>query len=367
VRRRRSAVLAASIFLLSCLWALPAAAAAQNLYLRGDGEPKATMSTATPPSIPLPEDGDGPGRLVKKDGGGWNQADGTKYQQWSFDVSGQTISVLNFRIWAAAKDFDGDKDVSFRAYLLDCGGSCSLIQQSSVVTVSSPGWNQVTVPFNANNLSFGSGRKLVVKITVVNDSDDDMWFAYGTSTYNAHLKVNMDTPPPTTTTTTTSPTTTSTTQAAAPTTTRPGAPTTSVAPGETTTSEGGTTTTLAGGPTTTTEGIDLVAAPGEDEGGDGETVPDPDATETARRPTPVVFSAPTQSQVAELFETPADLQPVEGLMVAFATMAESIGLYWQAAVGLGSVAAALVWRGLASGREWEAGGEPPSATAPRVG
>ncbi|HEY6634918.1 MAG TPA: hypothetical protein VI141_04820 [Acidimicrobiia bacterium] len=330
------------------------------------------MSTATPPSIPLPDyDGDGPGRLVKKDGGGANQNDPTKYQQWSFDASGQTVSVHNFRIWAAAKDFDNDKDVRFRAYLLDCGGSCNLLQQSAVVTVRSSGWRQVTVPFNVSNLSFGSGRSLVVKITVVDDSDDDMWFAYGTSTYNARLTVSIDTPPPATTTTTTSPATTSTAQAAATTTTLAGAPTTSVAPGETTTSAGATTTTLAGVSTTTTARIEVVAAPEQDDGGgDGETGGDPDpGTETVNQPPPVVFSTSSQSQAVELFETPHDLQPAEGLMVAFATVTETIGLYWQAAVGLGSVAAVLVWRGLATGREWEESDDtlqPPGARSPEA-
>ena len=372
MRRRHATVLAAATILVSCLWARPAAAATEDLYLAGDGEPKATMSMTAPPSIPLPDyDGEGPGRLVKKDGGGWNQDDQTKYQQWSYDASGQTVSVLNLRIWAAAKDFDDDKAVKFRAYLLDCGGSCNLIQQSAVVTVKASGWKQVTVPFHVTNLSFGSGRSLVVKITVVDDSDDDMWFAYGTSTYNARLTANIDTPPPATTTTTTSLATTSTTQAAVTTTTPAGAPTTSVATGETTTSAGATTTTLAGETTTTTTArIEDVAAPGDDEdGGDGETVGDPDpGTETVKPPPPVVFSTGTPSQAVELFETPRDLQPAEGLMVAFATVSETIGLYWQAAVGLGSVAAVLVWRGLATGREWEESDDtlqPPGAMSPR--
>ena len=58
------------------------------------------------------------------------------------------------------------------------------------------------------------------------------------------------------------------------------------------------------------------------------------------------------TRVAEVFETPRDLQPAEGLMVAFATVAETIELYWQAAVGLGSVAAALLWLGLANKHDW---------------
>jgi len=48
--------------------------------------------------------------------------------------------------------------------------------------------------------------------------------------------------------------------------------------------------------------------------------------------------------------------------VAFATAAETVALYWQAAVGLGSVAAILVWRGLATGRDWETGDESAQQT-----
>jgi hypothetical protein len=74
---------------------------------------------------------------------------------------------------------------------------------------------------------------------------------------------------------------------------------------------------------------------------------------TVEEPTPVFFSASTKAAIAADFDTPRDLQPAEGLMVAFATIAETIDLYWRAAVGLGSVAACLLLPGLTNRQEWE--------------
>ena len=60
----------------------------------------------------------------------------------------------------------------------------------------------------------------------------------------------------------------------------------------------------------------------------------------------VALTVATERVTTDLFEAARVLEPEEGLMVVFSTVAETINLYWQAAVALGSVAAILLWVGL---------------------
>lgn len=235
-------------------------------YLKGTGVPKADLSIAAPTSGSLPnydpdEDSE-PGRTIDKSDEGWNESDSGKYQLWvapegQIAISGQV--TLTF--WSAMKDFEDDKEGRVEAFLLDCtpgGNNCVLIDEASRESTPwspSGSWVSNTIDFGSVIYSIASNRSLAIKVVVGDDSDDDMWFAYDTTSYPSSLSLQ-----------TVAPTTTTTTAAAAPTTTVPAAtpplpgPTTTVAPTVRTTS---TTTPAADGSSTT---LAISARPG---GGSG--------------------------------------------------------------------------------------------------
>jgi hypothetical protein len=349
----------------------PAAAASDNLYLKGDSEPSGSMAPTPPPGGALPNFDPGrdsfPGLLIQK-GGGSGQTDPTKYQEWRFDASNKTLSVKSFRIWAAPKDFDEDKTVRFAAYVMECKPSCSVLDSASAKIEEEEGsdWKAIDLPLTVPARSFASGSHLVVKVTVEENSDDDMWFAYGTSSFDAHLQVQFQSSP--STTSTTSPTTSTTS------TTTPG-PTSSLGP--TAASEGPATTstttdprpTTTPTPTTTIVGSALSASTTTTTSVTSTTVPataTPELADSAiatrslestgsggqkrfeLRPVELAASGDPEAAVDDEFTPSARLRPEEGLAVAFATVAENISLYWQAALGTGGVASVLLWIGLAN-------------------
>ena len=147
------------------------------------------------------------------------------------------------------KDFE-KKMGRVEAFLLDCapGGSCVLIDQASKDSspwTQSDSWAQSSIDFGSVTYSLASNRVLALKLVVGNDSDDDMWFAYDTTSYPSELSVQQDV----STTTTTSTTSTTTAPAITPTaiTPPPASSTTTVTTvvATTTTTETSTTTPIA--------------------------------------------------------------------------------------------------------------------------
>lgn len=308
-----------------------ARAANVDLFLGGESVPSASMSSSTPPGGPLPNFDPGrddeQGLLLSKSNGGVNESDPTKYQQWEYDVSGLTLSVSNFTIWGAPQDFESAKTVTFGTYLMDCGSTCSLLDTATATITNGSTWRQATTALSANDRSFAAGHSLVVKIVVLDSSDADMWFAYGTSSYDAHLKVNTAAPATTTSTTSTTTTAPTTTTTVTSTTTTVASETSSTTSSTTTTAPATTTTTAATVATTTTS-------------------PEPTVDITpVERPRIVVFG-PAAAVNVGLFNDARDLTPQKGLGVAFATLSENIRLYWQVALALGTLAAVLLWIGL---------------------
>ena len=60
----------------------------------------------------------------------------------------------------------------------------------------------------------------------------------------------------------------------------------------------------------------------------------------------MTFSGDRSALTADVFDSGRDLDPQEGLMVAFSTVAENINVYWQFAVALGLLATGLLWIGV---------------------
>lgn len=352
----------------------PAAALAgqdQKLYLEGDDVPTASMTTNTPPAQTLPnfdpDRDDEPGLLLQKSALGRLEIDHTKYQQWEHDMSGQTVSVTEFVIWAAVKDFDEEKTGRFGVYVMDCGLICIPLDSATGAVTGGETWKRIDLGLSIRDHYFGPGQDLVVKVVVLNGSEDDMWFAYATAKYPAHLVIDAAQAATTTTTTsttsTTTPPTTTTTTVPTPTTTAP------VTTSSTTSPDTTTTTTPAiddgpppaireddppidegepiSGPQTTTTTATTTPQESDDRDTDQPTAASSTGSGTPPQREVVIFSKDgSTSRPGEIFASTGRLDPQEGLMVAFSTMAESIDLQWQAAVGLGSLAALLAWIGL---------------------
>jgi hypothetical protein len=355
---RKQVAVAAVVTLLGSIGIEAAAAVGPTLYLAGDSVPSASMSTSSPSGGALPNFDPGrddfPGLLVKKGDGSAGEGDPTKYQTWSYPGGGETLSIESLEIWAAAKDFDRDKTVRFNVFILDCGGSCQVLDAASATVSGGGKWHKTTVSFDVSNHTFANGRQLRVKIVVDNDSDDDMWFAYATAAQPAHLSLSS---PPTTTSTTSTTTTTTTTLASVPTTTVPPiSPTTSPvgAGASPTTTSSTTSTTLAHdggaagtGPTTTTPtpgGGGLEPALSDPPGAPSQTGSAGPGNVGLDVLAPVAVSPPAEDAdtVTRALDQPRALRPEEGLTVAFSTAVEAIRLHWRAALALGSLAAILL-------------------------
>jgi hypothetical protein len=369
VRALRAAIISVVALIMLLVVVSPAMGANVLLYLTGSGEPEASMGPSSPPGGDLPNydpnRDSAPGLVLAPTGGGVGETDPSKYQEWVFAASGYTLSVSQVVIWAATKDFDVNVTGRLEVYVMDCGSSCEVLASRSANVSGSSSFSKVTIGTPAPSHVFATGRSLVVRVVVPEDSQADVWLAYGTSTYNARVHLSQavagtsTTTSSTSTTSTTTPTTTSTTshgQGGPPPNPgngqgpppgqpgggqgSPGSP-----PGQddaTPSDAGPTVSTLPEGTSVTTVRAD-----------DGGTASPLDAPVSVNRPTPVVFTPSAQRIIAEVFDTPRDLRPEEGLMVAFATVAESVELYWQAAVGLGTVAAGLLWIGLSGKHDRE--------------
>ena len=179
-----------------------------------------------------------------------------------------------------------------------------------------------------------------MKITVLDSSEDDMWFAYSTATYDARLAISF-TIPTTTTTTTTIPTTSTTV---------------SYARGN----DNLESTVLHDDKRAGHHFHDLPRrartidnnhhAAGFGYHSDHYDVrPCHRRRERLRGPhsdrvgAPLILAGDGFQTESTSWDASGDISPQEGLMVAFTTVTENISLYWPVAVGLGLVASALLW------------------------
>ena len=203
------------------------------LYLKSPGVPTAALSASSPTAGSLPNYDPGrdaePGLVLVKSNEGWQTNDPVKYQQWVAPAGAMSIGGgVSLEFWSAIEDMEDDEKGVVTAYLLECdpsGNSCAKVGQGSIQRdpwSSSETWVKRVIDFGHIDHDIPGERSLAVKITVGNNSDDDMWFAYDTTSFPSALVINGSTttttaPPttttvaPTTTTTTTAPSTTTTT------------------------------------------------------------------------------------------------------------------------------------------------------------
>jgi hypothetical protein len=179
-----------------------------TLYLHNDPTPptgstnaqqRLPMDNTTPTATTLDDydadRDDFPGLLIKK-GGSEDRyifPDGN-FQNWRYTApaGGLVLSGnVEVTLFSAMKDFTTDKRGHIQVYLRDCtGNSCTTIASGSLDRGQwndASGWSEDTILLSGLSYTVAAGRQLELKIVVHDDSDDDMWFAYDTTTHSARL------------------------------------------------------------------------------------------------------------------------------------------------------------------------------------
>ncbi|MDH3301123.1 MAG: HD-GYP domain-containing protein [Acidimicrobiia bacterium] len=134
-----------------------------------------------------------PGLLVAK-GEGLSETDVTKMQRWSSDAGDTRLqATVTLDLWIATKNFDTGKTGRLIAGLYDCNesaASCNLLGSNTAQFNQAPfgsDFGQITIALGTIDHTFAANRTLVLKIATTNASDDDLWLAYGTTTYPTRL------------------------------------------------------------------------------------------------------------------------------------------------------------------------------------
>ena len=310
---------------LAILIGIPGAAeaASTNLYLMDNGSPSATMGTNRPSG------GSGGSRHLPPSSAGGSEKDPAKFQEWSYQLSNMTVSINEFTIWIAPADPSGEGTIALSVDILDCGSTCVRLAGGtrSLSGVVSP--TKITIPVTVNGHDFGDSHDLSVKVTVPSTSSRDVTIYYASKNRDSNLHLSaVDTTPPTTTTTMTA-TTVAPTTTVTPTTVTP---TTSAPPTTTPVTEESTFENTAPVPTTTT------TAPPSPEAGLQDT--------DIRTRGPHVIQMADPPGHSGLNEPRGHgLTPQEGMLIFFSTAVEAFRLYWQVALGLGTVMAILLIAG----------------------
>jgi hypothetical protein len=163
-----------------------ATASASRLYLRSSGSSTDTwdMTAVAPPnSGSVPDwDGDGdPGLFVKSSGGGENESDPLKWQDWLAPAPAAVNGPVTLHLEASARDFALKKDLHPHVYLYDCNNAltnCTLILAADVHISGWSGllatWVDRDVPLGPLSHTFLPGRVLRMKLLV---GHSDVWVA----------------------------------------------------------------------------------------------------------------------------------------------------------------------------------------------
>lgn len=155
------------------------------------------VSPGTLPNYDTDRDGD-PGLMIKK-GKGLDETDPTKRQRWAAPIlsplAGQIAIDPVVHVWVATKDFDTGKIGSVEVGVYDCDASHGDCQLLSYGYEWFDQWDfdddfgEVVVTMSPIDHAFAPGRSGVLVIATADDSDDDLWFAYGTSDYPSRIEI----------------------------------------------------------------------------------------------------------------------------------------------------------------------------------
>jgi hypothetical protein len=135
-----------------------------------------------------------PGLVVYKGNDGLAEANPTKFQRWrhvtasAFTIDGD----VTLHLWTAMQDFDPAKRGAIIIGLLDCdsgGASCSLIASTTFTETPWPSsWEERSIDLGTLSYVVSAGRALVIHVGTDSLSDDDLWFAYDTNSFDSRLE-----------------------------------------------------------------------------------------------------------------------------------------------------------------------------------
>ncbi len=140
-----------------------------------------------------------PGRVVQKGATGADETNTNKYQSWRTAALPSAVRIegsVTIELWSAMKDFQPSRRGTVTVYLRDFDGS----SYTSIARLtadwlnwqgSSLTWVQKTLTLNAGAYTLPAGHQLELKLLVDGTSDDDLWFAYDTLSYQSQVKLNQ--------------------------------------------------------------------------------------------------------------------------------------------------------------------------------
>ena len=138
---------------------------------------------------------DDPGLLLKK-GDGIGEVDpARRHRFWAPTNGGVLRGVPELEIWVSTKDHKTDKAGIVIASLEDCSASkadCTTIatgigafDQADFGT----GFGRLRISMTDLDYELGPSRSVMLNLFVHDGSEDDLWFAYGTTEYPASFTI----------------------------------------------------------------------------------------------------------------------------------------------------------------------------------
>ena len=137
------------------------------------------------------------GIVIKKGGAGADETDSAKHQAWRTSVLSEAYTLPNAvttTLSTAMKNHNPNKQGSMTLYLRDFNGSgYTTIAAASLTKADwqggSANWTTVSATLTTAGYTLAPGHQLELKIIVNSQSDDDLWFAYDTTTYQSRIEI----------------------------------------------------------------------------------------------------------------------------------------------------------------------------------
>ncbi len=100
---------------------------------------------------------------------------------------------VHVELFAAAKDF-ARKDIDVEVGLYKCGrvNGCRLIGVDERTYKNADRWKKMKFHFHDTDETFSPGQWVEVRVAVLDSSDADAWFAFGTADYDSRIKISDD-------------------------------------------------------------------------------------------------------------------------------------------------------------------------------
>lgn len=140
------------------------------------------------------------GRLITRGATGAGDTNLTRYQNWRTATLTSLVTITSGTVtvafWSAMKDFGAGRRGVVTAYLRDFNTITSTYAEVANATLDvadwqggSTAWVRKTVGISVPLYVLAIGHRLELKLVVAGTSDDDMWFAYDTTSYRSWLQL----------------------------------------------------------------------------------------------------------------------------------------------------------------------------------